>query len=353
MATPLPITPARRASLLVGVPVLLALLALCVYSFAYRTLVFLINENPTSRSVSLTAPVLGGRVRVSTSNGNMLFQTSPQASQIQVRGQLSGIFVRPVFSHQDTASGLDLNPICRVPVGNCSANFTVTAPSGLPVNLSTQFGNLTTSHLRGQVTLSGSSGDIDTSSLTGTIQLNDQFGNIHASRLAGSVRVVNISGDIDISSLRGPIQLNDQFGNINASGLDGSTRLVNNSGDINVSRLTGDSQLRDAFGNIDVTSLATATVVASNNSGDITLRFTSVPRQVTVNDSFGNVTLILPAGSTAYQVHTRNSFGSTHVSVPESSTARDVIRVSNNSGDIMIINGPDPAPAGGPAAPGH
>jgi Toastrack DUF4097 len=345
MAAPLPITPARRASLLVGVPVLLALLALCVYSFVYRTLVFLVNENPTSRSVSLSAPVQGGQIRVTSNNGDMVFRTSPHTSQIQVRGQLTGTFVRPVWSHQDTASGLNFGPICRVPVGNCSASFTVTAPSGLPVNLSAQFGNLTTSHLRGPVTLTGNSGDIDASSLTGRIQLNDQFGNIHASRLTGTMRVVNNSGDIDISSLTGPTQLADQFGNINANGLDGSTRLVNNSGDINVSGATGDTQLRDAFGNINLTGLSAATVLASDNSGDITLRFTTVPRQVTVDDSFGNVTLILPAGSTAYQVHTRNSFGNTHVSVPESPTARDVIRVSNNSGDITIVNGPDSPPA--------
>jgi DUF4097 and DUF4098 domain-containing protein YvlB len=156
--------------------------------------------------------------------------------------------------------------------------------------------------------------------------------------------VVNNSGDIDVASLTGPIQLNDQFGNINSSRLDGSTRLVNNSGDINVSGATGDTRLQDAFGNIDVAGLAAASVVAANNSGDITLRFATVPRQVNVTDSFGNVTLILPAGSTAYQVHTHNSFGSTSVSVAQSPASPHVIRVSNNSGDIRIINGDRPVP---------
>ena len=114
-------------------------------------------------------------------------------------------------------------------------------------------------------------------------------------------------------------------------------RLGNNSGDINVSGATGDTRLQDAFGNITVTGLAAANVVATNNSGDITLRFATVPRQVNVTDSFGNVTLVLPAGSTAYQVHTHNSFGSTNVSVPRSPTATHVIKVSNNSGDITIV----------------
>ncbi len=149
--------------------------------------------------------------------------------------------------------------------------------------------------------------------------------------------MINNSGDINLSGATGPIQLNDQFGNINASGLDGSTRLVNNSGDIIVSGATGNTRLQDAFGNINLTGLAAASVVAGNNSGDITLRFATVPTQVNVTDSFGNVTLILPAGSTAYQVHTHNSFGSTSVSVAQSPASKRVIRVSDNSGDIRII----------------
>ena len=346
MAAPLPMTPARRTTLLIGVPVLLALLALGVHTFVKRTLLFLVDGTPVSRSVALSAPVTGGRVRVTSNNGNLVFRASPRTSQIQLRGQLSSTFARPGFAHQLTASGLSFGPVCRIPVGNCSASFSVTAPAGLPVNVSTEFGNLITSQLLGPITLTGNSGDVDASSLTGRIQVSDQFGTIHAGRLAGTIRVANNSGDIDISSLTGPIQLTDQFGNIHASALTGSMRLVNNSGDIDVSGATGDTQLQDAFGNIDVTGLSAATVVAGNNSGDITLRFSTVPRQVTVNDSFGNVTLVLPAGAVAYQVHTHNSSGSTSVSVPNSPAARDVIRVTNNSGDITIINGQSP-----PASP--
>ena len=336
MAAPLPMTPARRTTLLIGVPVLLALLAFGVHTVVKRSLIFLVNDSAISRAVTLSAPVRGDQVRVTSNDGNMVFRTSPQTSRIQVRGRLSSTLVLPVFAHQDTASGLNIGPICQVPVGNCSANFTVTAPSGLPVHVSTavrqpdrqpparpghpvrQLGRHV--HLR--------PGRPD--------PLTDQFGNIHASRLDGSVRVVNNSGDIDLSGATGPIQLNDQFGDINASRLAGSTRLVNNSGDISVSGATGDTRLQDAFGNIGITGLAASSVVATNNSGDITLRFATVPTQVNVTDSFGNVTLILPAGSTAYQVHTHNSFGSTSVSVAQSPTSAHVLRVNNNSGDITI-----------------
>ena len=100
--------------------------------------------------------------------------------------------------------------------------------------------------------------------------------------------------------------------------------------------MTGDTRLQDSFGTISVTGLAAADVVAGNNSGDISLTFTKVPRQVNVTDSFGNITLVLPAGSATYRVATRNSFGSTTVSVPRSPTAKNVITASNNSGDITI-----------------
>ncbi len=335
--TPLPVTRARRTALVIGVPVAVALIAACVPLWARGALQLVARTDTVGYSVAFSAPVRDGQVRVTSSNGDLVFRTSAAARRISVRGHLSSSLVRPTFSHPSTAAGLALDSNCPVPAGNCSVHFTVTAPAGLPVTLNDSFGNLTASHLPGPVTLSNTSGDITTSDLGGRIALYDQFGNINATRLDGSMRVINNSGDINVSSLTGPIQLNDQFGTINASRLDGSMRVINNSGDINVSGATGDTRLQDAFGNINVTGLAAASVVATNNSGDITLRFATVPRQVSVTDSFGNVTLVLPAGSTAYQVQTHNSFGSTNVSVPRSPAATHVIKVRNNSGDITII----------------
>jgi hypothetical protein len=335
-STPLPMTRGRRTALVIGVPVAVALIAACVPLWARAALQWVASTDTVGYPVAFSAPVQGGQVRVISNKGDLVFRTSATAQQISVRGHLSSSLARPTFSHRSTAAGLALTSGCNVPIGNCNIGFTVTAPAGLPVTLSNAFGNLTASHLPGPVTLSNNSGDIITSALSGRIQLNDQFGNINASQLHGSMRVVNNSGDIDVAGLTGPIQLYDQFGNINASQLYGSTRLVNNSGDINVSGTTGDTQLQDQFGNINLTALAAASVTATNSSGDITLRFAAVPKQVNITDSFGNVTLILPVGSTAYQVRTHNSFGSTNVSVPQSTTSAHVIRVSNNSGDITI-----------------
>ena len=109
---------------------------------------------------------------------------------------------------------------------------------------------------------------------------------------------------------------------------------------------------RTVSANISVTGLSAADVVASNNSGDISLTFTKVPQRVNVTDSFGSITLVLPAGPATYRVETRNSFGSTTVSVPQSPSARNVITASDNSGDITIVTRKPPALQplpGGPA----
>jgi hypothetical protein len=99
--------------------------------------------------------------------------------------------------------------------------------------------------------------------------------------------------------------------------------------------------------------------VVRNNTGDISLTFTKVPRQVNVTDSFGDITLVLPPGPATYRVVTRNSFGGTTVSVPQSPTAGHMITASNNSGDITIttqqghaVTPAHPAPPSPPAGPG-
>ena len=315
MAALLPITPARRAILAAGVPIVLVVIALGVHNWVTGTVIYLADRNQVGYSVALSVPASDGRVRVTTSNGDVTLRTSTTSSSlIAVRGFLSSSFARPTFSHQSTAAGLNLNARCQAPIGNCSLNFGITAPAGLPVTV------------------------------------DDSFGSLNARALSGTVALSDNSGDLDASGLTGEIRLQDAFGDLSASGLTGSIQLDNNSGDISAAGLTGDTRLQDSFGDITVTGLAAADVVASNQSGDITLTFSKVPRRVDVTDSFADITLILPPGRSAYRVDARTSFGSTIVSVPQAASAPDVITATDNSGDITIANQKIPA-LPQPAAP--
>ena len=141
MTGPLPLTPARRAILAVGVPVALAVIAFGVRSWV-RTAVFdLVSQDGISYPVALSVPASGGHVRVTASNANVSLRAGA-GSRIRVRGIISGPYRRPVFSHRSTAAGLNLGARCRLPFGNCSLSLVITAPAGLPAAVSDSFGNL-------------------------------------------------------------------------------------------------------------------------------------------------------------------------------------------------------------------
>ena len=176
------------------------------------------------------------------------------------------------------------------------------------------------------------------------------FGELGAQGLHGTIALSDNSGDLTASHLTGTVRLANSFGTLTASRLAGSIQLDNNSGDIQAAGLTGNTRLQDSFGTISVTGLDAADVVARNDSGDISLTFTKVPRQVNVTDSFGSITLVLPPGAATYRVQTRDSFGTTTVHVPQSPSAHSVITARNNSGDITIVTGRRP---GAPGAPGQ
>jgi hypothetical protein len=293
----LPMTPARGAILVIGVPIALAVIVTGAAGWASGAVT--VFSRQVSYRVAVNVPATGGHVSVTAENADITLGSGADG-QIRVRGTLRGSFVRPTFSWQSTAAGLALHSQCQVPVGVCSLRYAITAPAGLPVAVTDSSGNLNASGMRGTVTLSDGSGDLGASGLAGNIRLDNGSGNITASGLAGGIRLDNSSG------------------NITASGL------------------TGDLRFQDDSGNVVVNGLSETDVVGGNSSGNITLTFTKIPGRVQVTDSSGNITLVLPPGATAYDVIPSNSSGNTTIDVPRSSSSKHVIIVANQSGNIVV-----------------
>jgi Toastrack DUF4097 len=292
--TAVPMTPARRAILILGVPVVLAVLGWAAYNAVALA-------DQVSFRTHISAPVSGGRVSVSAGSANATFLPG-SGRRILVNAALRGSLARPSFSWRSTAAGLALNSACPpMPVGTCSLSYVVTVPGGLPMALSDSSGDLTASGLTGHVTLSDNSGNLNASALSGTVTLAEGSGEMSASGLSGTVSLSDYAGDITVSGLRG-----------------GAVRIASNSGEIEVTGLTGTH------------------VVGRNVSGDITLTFTRVPRSVDVTDGSGNITLVLPPGATRYHVVTRDGSGNTTVSVPRSRSSPDRITATDGAGDITI-----------------
>jgi hypothetical protein len=275
----LPMTRGRVLALVVGVPLVLAVIgwtALTEVAFAGQG----------SYPVNLDLRAAGGTARVSVDSANMT--VVPAASgQLSLTGTAHYSVVRSSVTWRRTRSGLIVASRCKFPTGVCSADFTVAMPPGARALLSDGSGDMTLRGLTGHVSAGAGSGNISAYGLSGTVDLG-----------AGS-------GDVRGTALSGPrVTLSSGSGNISFSGVTG------------------------------------AQVVASDGSGDVTLVFTKVPSFVRVKDDSGNVTLVLPPGrATRYQVNASTASGNSVVGVPTTLVSRNhVITVTDGSGDISITN---------------
>ncbi len=96
--------------------------------------------------------------------------------------------------------------------------------------------------------------------------------------------------------------------------------------------------LTDGHGPIVGAGLVNRIVSASDRSGNVALTFTAVPRRVTISDSLGDVTLVLPPGPAAYRIITRAPLGKTTIGVPTSPASRHVIAITDQSGSVTVSN---------------
>lgn len=275
MNTPTLMTGGRRLALAIGTPI-----ALLVIGWTGLTLVAWAGQG--SYPVNLDLASRGSAVLVEADAGRISLGPGA-ADRIRVTGTARYALFRSQVTWRRTLSQLAVYSQCRQPTGPCSFDYRVTVPA------------------RTRVVISVRSGDLVAAGLAGPVTLRDKSGNVHASALSGSVEITSMSGAIFGIALSGPHVL-----------------------------------VRDKSGDISITGLASRDVTVTDQSGDITVSFAAVPGHVRVSGVSGNITLILPHGSTAYRVSARTSSGQTTIGVPTNLSSPHVITVTDKSGDITV-----------------
>ncbi len=153
LAASMPMRPARRVILILGVPVAFALLL----AFAYNAVT---QTYQVEYHVHISAPPGDQQARVSIDNADAIVRPGAD-SRIVVDGTLRGSLRRPAFSWRPAAAGLVLHSSCLLGfTGSCTMAYDVSMPRGLRVAVTDATGNLTVSGFSGQVTLSDGSGDV-------------------------------------------------------------------------------------------------------------------------------------------------------------------------------------------------
>jgi len=266
-------TPGRRVALAIGVPVALALIAGSAFSLVA-------GIGQASFPVSASIPLQDGHLVASSGGGDItVHQDQARSSMARLTGTVDYSLVRPRL----TISGDGFHLDCRLPTGNCGLDATLDVPlDTAAVNLASEGGNMQVNGIDSDVTLNSGGGDVAVSGVGGVADVTTGGGNVTASDLTRALQFSTDGGDVNGTGLSAP-------------------RVTTESG-----------------------------------GGNVTLAFTRVPVNLNIISDGGDITILLPHGSTRYAITYNTDGGDYSAPVPVSSSSRNAIDVQSGGGNVSI-----------------
>jgi hypothetical protein len=265
-------TPGRWVALAIGVPIALVLIVWTGFS-----LVSTLGQ--ASFPVSATIPLQDGRLVASTGGGDVtLHQDQVRSSEARLTGTVQYSLIRPRLTVNSSGVGLH----CRIPTGNCGLSATLDVPADTAVNLTTGGGNVQASGIDSDLVLNTGGGDVTVSGIGGTANVTTGGGNLTASDLGGTVQFSTDGGDVG--------------------------------------------------GN----SLTASQVTMGTGGGNVTLVFTRAPVNLNITSAGGDVSVLLPHGSTRYAISSIPDGGDYSASVPTNAASPNKITVDSGGGNISV-----------------
>jgi Putative adhesin len=270
----LPMTPGRWITLMIGVPIALALIGWTAFSLVT-------GVGQARHPVAGAIPLENGQLVASMGGADVtLHQDQARASTARLTGVVQYSLVRPVFTVIGTAVNLD----CRIPSGNCGLSTTLDVPADTPVDLVTGGGNVQASGIQRDVTMDTAGGDVTISDTGGNTDLATGGGNVNAGDLGGIVTLTTAGGDVTVNDLFSPH------------------------------------------------------VTLDTGGGNVTLTFTRAPAYLKITSSGGDITVVLPySRTTQYAVAYQTEGGDYSNSVPVNLAAKaHTITVDSGGGNVNI-----------------
>jgi len=271
---PLPMTPGRWLTLMIGVPIALALIGWTGFSIVT-------GVGRASYPVTGTIPLENGQLVASMGGADVtLHQDQARGSTARLTGTVQYSLVHPNFTVIGTAVNLD----CRLPSGNCGLSATLDVPADTPVDLATGGGNVQASGLQRDVTMDTAGGDVTLSGVGGNTDLSTGGGNVNAGDLGGITNFTTDGGDVTVNDLFSP----------------------------HVKLETG--------------------------GGNVTLTFTKAPAYLNITSDGGDITVVVPHSTTTqYAISYDTGGGDYSASVPVNLAATaHTITVASGGGNVSI-----------------
>ena len=177
-----------------------------------------------------------------------------------------------------------------------SFSFKIYVPQKVSTELMTSGGN---------IELNGLSGDQEFKTSGGNLNLNSLSGKIQGKTSGGNIFFKNCKDDLDLSTSGGNILAEISEGHITVSTSGGSLELTNLKGNIEAStsggnvegdNIEGTLSAHTSGGNVSLQKLS-CSVKASTSGGNIDVSVLHLGKYISLNNSAGQVRLILPKNS--------------------------------------------------------
>lgn len=225
----------------------------------------------------------------------------------------------------------------------------IEVPENLPVSLSSTSGDLETEDLAGEQRLQNTSGDITVRGARGRLEASTTSGDISAIHITRA-RLSSVSGNLEADEVKGALKATSTSGEIVVGGAEDTLALATVSGDIRVGTAPRGVRARTTSGEIVIRSAA-GLVKLETSSGDVTVGLGSTLTRAEVGSVSGGIQALLAPGLDC-ALDVRSSNGTIDVGIPLA--MRDITRRSvvgkvrqgsipvalrSSSGDIVVQTG--------------
>jgi hypothetical protein len=129
-------------------------------------------------------------------------------------------------------------------------------------------------------------------------------------------------------------------GNATVTGTAGDVTLSSGGGNVTADHAAGDLTLSTDGGNINGTALTAARVTAGTGGGDVQIEFATVPGNIHITSDGGNITIIVPRGTTQYKVNASSAGGNVTDLLPLNTSSPHTITATTGGGDVTLREAP-------------
>ena len=141
---------------------------------------------------------------------------------------------------------------------------------------------------------------------------------------------------MQVNGIDSNVTLNSGGGDVTVSGVGGIVDASTGGGNVTASDLTRTLQFSTDGGDVNGTGLSAPRVTTESGGGNVTLAFTRVPVNLNIISDGGDITILLPHGSTRYAITYNTDGGDYSAPVPVSPSSGHTIDVQSGGGNVSI-----------------